>query len=220
MKKILSTVLLAVILFLGVEPTAQAATKPSRFDLEARAVFSSSKDISKILAPVKVRRDAKLENRVLKDYVGYIVKDNRDTGSYGRAIVFFVAYGTPSTRRLSLGERAGVIDSYERAFGRLPITAGDWADLIRIADTVRPASTSVQAEAQAKLTFRKIYGREPLNPSDRLAIYYLAYGLRPAKQDAARERAAISRFKKIYGYAPLYAEHWDIVRALAYSGVK
>ncbi len=136
------------------------------------------------------------------------------------ALTNFIAYGSPDTIKLGDGERAGVINSFRAAFGKLPYEASDWSDVIKIANGRWPSSINLGAETKAEEAFRKIYlrGSNRSNPHDDAAIVVIAYGLRPASRNTGSEVAAIKIFKAIYEYSPTSATDWDIVRAIAYSG--
>lgn len=198
----------------------QAATAPSMYDIEARLVFDSSKDINVLLKPIKKSRDGKFEMAVKRDYVDYLVKGISGLENYGRALVFFIAYGTPSTQRLGYQERSGVLNSYKAAFNRIPLSKGDWAEVLRIANGSKPMNRSTQAELKARKEFRKAYNREPVQQGDITAVMIMAYGIRPLKKDLTREKTALTHFKKLYGFEPVYGYHWDVLRAYAYSGVR
>lgn len=198
----------------------QAALAPSLADIEARMIYDSSTDINILLKADMVKRDSRFEQAVKRDYVDYLVKGVSGTADYVRALVFFVAYGTPSTKRLGYKERSGVVNSYKTTFNKIPLSKGDWTDVVRIANGSRPKATSAQAEQTAKTTFRKLYNREPIYKGDEVAVYIIAYGVRPLKQDSTKEKSALVKFKKIYGFAPVNGTHWDILRAIAYSNVK
>jgi len=134
----------------------------------------------------------------------------------------FISLGTVSTKILGSGERSGVIKSFESAFGRLPRTETDWADVIKIANGRWPSQKNTQTEANALAAFKKIYLRSANsnNPHDDAAVTIIAYGLRPRERNLNSERAAIKIFKAVYGYTPKSSMAWDIVRAIAYSGAK
>ncbi len=138
------------------------------------------------------------------------------------ALSTFIAYGTEPTAKLGAGERAGVVNSYQEAFGKLPDTTEDWEDVMKISVGRFPSKTSVTRETAAEATFRKIYlrGSDAANPNDRAAISILAYGLRPADRRLASESVAIRSFKRIYRRTPASASDWDTVRCIAYSGAK
>jgi hypothetical protein len=106
------------------------------------------------------------------------------------------------------------------AFGKVPTTADNWSDIIKIANGRWPNERSEMSENRATEHFRKIYLREPnrANPHDDAAVTVIAYGLRPANRNMESESAAIKIFKAIYQYHPTSAVDWDVVRAIAYSG--
>ena len=135
-------------------------------------------------------------------------------------LAYFIAVGSPTTRRLGAGERAGVINSYLAAFGRWPASAEDWRDVIKIANGRWPGERNPDKEKEAQTLFKKIYLRPANmeNANDNAAVTVIAYGLRPALRNLDSEKAAILIFKKIFGYQPAGAVDWDIVRAIAYSG--
>jgi len=136
------------------------------------------------------------------------------------AITNFIVYGTPTTEILGAGERAGVLNSYKSAFGKLPTTESEWRDAIKIANGRWPNERSEAAETKAKQEFKKVYLRDPDmdNPNDNAAVTVIAYGLRPDNRNLDSERAGILTFKHIYGHNPVSATDWDVVRAIAYSG--
>ncbi|PJA10231.1 hypothetical protein COX67_05065, partial [Candidatus Falkowbacteria bacterium CG_4_10_14_0_2_um_filter_36_22] len=153
-------------------------------------------------------------------------KDNQaliDLGqNHKNAIMNFIHIGTPTTLHLGAGERAGVINSFQSAYGHLPQSEADWQDIIKIANGRWPAQTNIQTEANAQGAFKKIYLKEPnqKNPYDNAALTVIAYGLRPVNRNLNSEAQAIKYFKAIYGYNPQSATAWDIVRAIAYSGAR
>ncbi|MFA6106503.1 MAG: glycosyl hydrolase 53 family protein [Patescibacteria group bacterium] len=136
------------------------------------------------------------------------------------ALAYFIYYGTPTTRRLGSGERAGVIGSFISANGgNLPRTIYDWQDIIKIAGGRWPDKKSAQAEKKAKDNFMKIFSRNAsTNNIDQNAIMIMAYGLRPASRSILKEAAALLTFKNVFKRAPDGSSDWDIVRAIAYSG--
>ncbi|MDD4902305.1 MAG: hypothetical protein PHE24_04150 [Patescibacteria group bacterium] len=135
-------------------------------------------------------------------------------------ISYFIQSGTKTTQFLGAGERGGAVSSFASAFSRLPQTAADWQDVIKIGNGRWPTQRSAAAEAQAKIKFKKVYLREPNMASvkDNAAVTIMTYGLRPAQRNMASEQQAIRIFKNIYGYNPALARDWDAVRAIAYSG--
>lgn len=138
------------------------------------------------------------------------------------AMETFVAYGTAQTKELGAGERAGVVNSFKEAFGKLPETTVDWEDVIKIAVGRFPSQRGEEREQEAVATFRKIYRRDAnrVNPNDDAAVVVISYGLRPVVRRLASEKAAIKIYKGIFKLAPASASDWDVVRAIAYSGAK
>jgi hypothetical protein len=137
------------------------------------------------------------------------------------SLAYFIQNGTYTTEKLGSGERAGVVTSYERAFGKMPLTEKDWQDVIKIANGRWPGQKSLQAETAAKQDFKVVYKREAKDtPADNAAIAIMAYGLRPAERSVRSERAATTTFKSIYRRSPSSAADWDKVRAIAYSGAQ
>jgi len=147
--------------------------------------------VNDILAKVGLKRSLTSEQAVINKYVRPLLSGmGTITAEAQHAITNFVTYGTPTTLKLGKGERAGVINSYKAAFGKLPTTESEWNDAIKIANGRWPGETSEQAEAKATETFKQIYS----------------------------EKAGIRIFKAIFGYNPSSATDWDAVRAIAYSG--
>ncbi len=137
-----------------------------------------------------------------------------------QAILNFIVYGTQTTRTLGAGERAGVVNSYRSAFGKLPRTEQDWVDVIKIANGRWPTERNEIAEERAEGRFRYIYRRTPLSwdQHDQSAITVIAYGLRTRIRNTDSEKSAILTFKKLFMDYPSSASDWDMVRAIAYSG--
>lgn len=177
-------------------------------------------DVNQLLAEIGVKRNLTVEAEYSQTIVKKIVKDTGASVQTRNAITNFVTYGTPTTQPLGTGERAGVVNSFNAAFGKLPTTQEDWEDVIKIANGRWPGQISKTAEDRATISFKKIYLRNPdrTNSHDDAAITVMAYGLRPANRNMESEKAAIKSFKAIYGYNPVAAMAWDVVRAIAYSG--
>ena len=118
------------------------------------------------------------------------------------------------------GERAGVVNSYQDAFGILPENEEDWKDVVKIANGRWPEKKNKDKEEKMKKDFKRIYLREPNeeDPNDDAALTVMSYGLRPADRNLNSERTAIKIFRDIYGHKPESASDWDIVRDIAYSG--
>lgn len=148
---------------------------------------------------------------------------NRSTSQNNRhSIAYFLQFGTQTTQDMGPGERAGVINSFYRASGILPMSAEDWADIIRIAGEKPPVQTRAEAEEKAAQDFLKIYNREVTrsNFRENFAFNTIAYGLRPATRNIESEKKAIRIFETIYDRSPSSTADWDTMRAIAYSGVK
>jgi lysophospholipase L1-like esterase len=177
-------------------------------------------DVNQILLQTGQTRDLTAESKYSQAIVGNIVQGTGTSEQTRNAITNFVTYGTQTTKAIGAGERAGVVNSFKSAFGKLPETKADWQDIIKIANGRWPGQTNTETEKNAEAAFRKIYLRNPnrTNSYDDAAIVVMAYGLRPANRNMESEKRAIGFFTAIYGYAPARATAWDVVRAIAYSG--
>lgn len=133
----------------------------------------------------------------------------------------WTAYGTSIGLRLGAGERAGVVDSYRAVYGHVPRTECEWRDALRIASGKLP-SLNQEREDQMLATFKTIYGRDAdrTQPKDNAAINIMTYGIRPIIRSLANERRAIPIFRRIFGHNPANATEWDIMRAIANSGLQ
>jgi hypothetical protein len=204
---------------LGVESDYRAI-QLNKILSEAEIVVSG--DVSLILANTGKTRDLALESDGYKKYISLLIAGAQLTEISINAITNFIVYGTETTQKLGAGERAGVINSYKSAFGKLPTTQSDWEDVIKIANGRWPSERSEGAENKAKAEFKKVYLRDANmdNANDNAAVTIMAYGLRPDNRNLDSEKAAIKIFKAIYKYNPTSAINWDTVRAIAYSGAK
>jgi hypothetical protein len=185
-----------------------AETTADLFSSEARQIFGQNAFVSLSAAEIKLYDN--------------LTKGSDLTGNNKFAFAYFIKNGTASTLKLGAGERAGVVNSYKSAFGKLPATEAEWSDVIKIGNGRWPTERNTATENAATIAFKKIYLRSPnrSNPYDDAAVTVIAYGLRPTQRNTNSEKAAIKSFKAIYGYAPVSATAWDIVRAIAYSGAK
>ncbi len=139
------------------------------------------------------------------------------------AIDYFIVSGTDTTLKLGAGERSAALSSFKDVFGKNPVSASDWEDVLNIANGRWPLGINKSAEARGYLNFRAAYGRsaDMKNNTDVNALKMIIYGVRSAKsRDLAVEAAAIAKFKSIYKTNPKAPGQWNIVRAIAYSGVK
>lgn len=134
----------------------------------------------------------------------------------------FIANGSQSTKNIGEGERAGILNSFQKAFNKLPQTNADWQDIAKIANGHFPSQQSITQEKNALKVFGKIYKRLPdfKNQNDEASLKIIAYGIRSTKRKVEAEIFAIKIFKNIFGKNPSNTTDWDIMRAIAYSGAK
>ena len=204
---------------------SSAATKAADQikNIVAEAATIAGRSVESVLAAVGAMQDAKAEAAAEKKYTANLISGLKNiTEEVKDAITNFVNYGTPTTKVLGAGERAGVVNSYKSAFGKVPATAAEWSDVIKIGNGRWPSVTNAAAETKAAAEFKKVYKRSPnmKQANDNAAVTVIAYGLRPGNRNLNSEKAAIKSFKAIYGHAPVSALAWDIVRSIAYSGAK
>lgn len=188
---------------------------------EAIVVIKSSPSV--LTEKVGLKRSLPKEQAVVEKYVQPLTKGFHDlTLENQNSIVNFVAYGTPSTLRLGMGERAGVLNCFKDTFEKLPITQIDWEDVIKISNGRWPKQTILKKEAKAAKLFETIYLREPdrTNPHDDAAVVVITYGLRPINRNLDSERAAIKTFVHIFKKIPTTVTDWTVIKAIAYSGAK
>ena len=181
-----------------------------------------STTIDALLIELGIKRNTAKESSVEKGLVAKISVGKSVSQAVKSTLTNFIAYGTSTTRVLGDGERAGVVNSFKSAFGKLPESSTDWEDVVKIANGRWPSQISVDKESSAETAFEKIYLRTPDrdNPKDDAAVVVMAYGLRPGQRNLNSEKAAIKSFRAIYGKSPVSATDWDTVRAIAYSGAK
>ncbi|PLX27616.1 hypothetical protein C0583_00025 [Candidatus Parcubacteria bacterium] len=188
---------------------------------EALIVYESGTDLNVIIEHNSAEKDVEKQKYGMENYVPILEEGVSGlTINQIYAVNNFVTYGTVSTHYLGEGERAGVVNSYKKAFGKLPTIESEWNDCILIANGRWPGEASATAIEAAKEEFKKIYLREANmeNQHDNAAVTVIAYGLRPKNRNLDSEKAALNIFKGIYKHNPSSALDWDIVRAIAYSG--
>ena len=160
------------------------------------------------------------KTEILLDYLNQVPNptlEQRVAQDYGQGLsldqpsINFIAYGTKSTQKLGLGERLGVLRSYQYAFGKLPQTAADWQDAVNIATNQLPVKRSIKAEQEARVVVRKIYGK-----IDSQSVMFIAYGLRPIARDIKKEQTELARFGRIFGKMPNSVFDWNVFRKLVY----
>lgn len=200
-------------------PTSSFADKIKTIISEASEVLTAK--VETLIAKVGGNRNLATEQTATAKYVKPLTaKISGTTAEAQTAMTNFVVYGTVTTKVLGAGERAGVLNSFEKAYSKLPKTEIDWQDAIKIANGRFPAQQSIDQEKEALKVFGKIYKRMPdfKNANDEAALKIVAYGIRPIARKTNSEKAAIKTFKNLYGQNPSDTADWDITRAIAYSG--
>lgn len=204
------------------EPAKDAQGNVTLGQMSSDASIVATGDVTQIINQMGVSRNLTNENKYNQDVVAKITGSGTASSAVKNSLINFVTYGTPATKTLGAGERGGVVNSFQAAFGKLPSGQTDWNDIIKIANGRWPGQTNSSAESKAKINFKNVYLREAnmANANDNAAITVMTYGLRPAARNMNSEKTAIKSFKAIYGYNPVKATAWDVVRAIAYSGAK
>lgn len=185
------------------------------------AVLIASGDLGSLLAYNESSRDLEKEKRFISEYGEKLNLEITDENrKFIINIMHFIIYGTKSTLRLGMGERAGVVNSFQSSYKHIPQDEFDWNDLIKIANGRWPTNHSATAEARALINFELVYLRQPNreDPNDDAAMMVMAYGLRPLIRNLDNERTGINTFQYIYDYHPKKATAWDVVRSIANSG--
>ncbi|MBI4122560.1 MAG: glycoside hydrolase family 9 protein [Parcubacteria group bacterium] len=202
----------------GGTPFRPPAT-PENIKPEAETISHGSREA--VAVQVGQNRSEAREAEVNRSVVSRILTKAKEVAPDSRVRVLnFVSYGTPLTEKLGVGERAGVVNSFQESFGRLPESEGDWAHVIKIAAGRWPDLTNKARESAVEPSFRSVYLRSPnrANPHDDAAMVIMAYGVRPKPRNLDNEKTAIKIFNAIFRRLPATATAWDIVRAIAYSG--
>ena len=183
------------------------------------AIIAYQGDVNLILNNVGHNRNMANELAGSNKYTTSLIKGSSLTLNQVYSLTNFIVYGTETTEKLGAGERAGVLNSYKTAFGKLPTTQSEWEDAIKIADGRWPSETNEKAVNSAKVEFKKVYLRDANmdNSNDNAAVTIMAYGLRSDARNLNSEKTAIKTFKAIYSYNPSSTVNWDVVRAIAYS---
>jgi len=202
------------------EPTKDSTGNVTLQQMTADAEVTASGDVNQVIAKMGVTRDTVAEAKYNKTLLPRILPTSGITAEARNVVNNFVTYGTPATKVLGASERAGVVNSFRAAFGKVPSNTAEWNDVVKIANGRWPTERSTTAESRAKSSFRAIYLRAPNMdaPNDNAAVTVMAYGLRPANRNLDSERAGIKIYTDIYGRTPVSATAWDAVRAIAYSG--
>ncbi|MBI5465733.1 MAG: Ig-like domain-containing protein, partial [Candidatus Kerfeldbacteria bacterium] len=205
----------------ALKPVSEAERAAQVLTITKEAAKVATVEAEAMATEVGVKRDTGLEQRYSSTIVARVVVASTPAASKAR-VVNFVTYGTPTTTSLGAGERAGVVNSFRAAFGKVPTTEADWSDVIKIANGRFPSVSNATREKSVEGTFKKIYQRSSVRTqaNDDAAVVVMAYGLRTATRNLNSEKVAIKSFKVIFGKAPTTASDWDAVRAIAYSGAR
>lgn len=197
------------------------------------SLFNDRLTIDEYAEEFDVQRDAEKERiglellqTVYNDSAQYWESTANAESMYD-AMLFYVSYDFGTTESLGAGERAGVLASWRTVYlyGAsgivIPDTAGDWADILKIANGRWPEHVIRTAYEDTRVSvFEEVYNRLPdqNNQSDNAAIMIMSYGLRPEPRNLTNELIASNYFYSIFGSYPDSAADWDVVRAIAYSG--
>jgi len=202
--------------------TTQQEQDNTLIQVAKEAIDIIKESVITILEKIGLTRNIETEQTTQQNYVAPLINNNNQGVStlIQDRINIFITYGTQTTRPLGIGERAGVVHSYQKAYNKLPDTGEDWQDVIKIANGRFPKEQSIEKEKQALKEFTKIYKRLPdfKNSNDEAALKVIAYGIRPKNRNLDSEKSAIQIFKAIYNKTPTETQDWDITRAIAYSG--
>ena len=180
-------------------------------------------NVTKILSNLGIKRSFSKEQKTQNTYIASLTKDMKKMStSASAALLHFVTYGTPSTKKMGEGERTGVLNSYKKAFKKLPQSSQEWTDVIKIANGSWPGVQSIEMETQAQNSFKAVYKRtaDMNNAYDRSAVKIMAYGLIPADRNIKSEASSMKTFRSVYKRNPKAAFDWNVIRAIAYSGAK
>lgn len=189
---------------------------------ESTDIFTkNAQDLDEIIRKNGLVVNVEAEKRKMDKYAYPLVADQVGLGIKDiYTINNFIVYGTDSTSEFGRGERASLVHSFKRAYGKVPVSQFDWENVIRIANGAWVSKTNNRAERIARNEFIKIYKRKPdmLNSSDKAAIIIMAYGLRPQGRDLISELKAANVFRMVFNKNPNDGYDWDLIRGIAYSG--
>jgi hypothetical protein len=206
---------------LGVEtsnPSFTSSTSPCAESNPELLLITENADAA--AAGVGVARDLALESFVQTRLLDRVLPQTV-VGDVRARILNFIVYGTPRSRHVGIGERAGIVASYRAAYGRFPDTDCDWGDLLNISMGLVPNNLNPAREQSVGDTFRTFYGRAPdrSKAAEDRTIFIMAYGLRPAVRDLNAERAGIRLFRRVMRKIPVTATEWDAIRGMVYGGL-
>jgi hypothetical protein len=215
----------------GVEKDYEGECKKenTRADLSIEKMKEKAKKLKEnnledILVELKELRNVVKEQRNKINHLEKLLEGVGDiSDDMQNSINNFITYGVDgNTKNLGEGERAAVMYSFKKAFGRLPENEDDLTDAIKIANGRWPSNINEDAETRAKSVFEAIYKREAdmENPKDAAAIKIMAYGLRQRAENRNlnSEKNGIAIFNSIFKKLPTTTEDWNIMQAITYSG--
>jgi len=184
--------------------------KPRMFESDWETLSDYGKFVRSFLIELDLKKQLSLSENKIKASVRSQV-DN------------FIKYGADAnSKKLGEGERAAVVYSFKQAFGRMPQSPEDLADVLKIANGLCPKEKNIEVEKLAMAEFYKIYLR-PAHLSDSrdyMAVMIMAYGLRQkaANRNLASEAQGIKIFEAIYKKLSNTTQEWNIMQAITYSG--
>jgi hypothetical protein len=185
---------------------------------ESKLLADSHKNQAAYLLNLNVKRNLTSERFAQKQYLAALPIKNLNPSQL-QHLNTFIIYGTKSTQNLSWSKRFYLLKSYAAAYGRVPVTAQDWLDLLRIANGQAPQRLQKGRQAWAEKQYWQIFQAEPKNdPKSRLKLDIIAYGVtNPADDNEALQRQALKKFETIYKRKPKNQDDWNQVRAIAHS---
>jgi hypothetical protein len=180
-----------------------------------------SGDLTAILKNASAVKNSSQEALAKSKNLNSLIKNFKLSAAQVNSLNYFLVYGSQNTVKIGIIERAACLASYIGAFSKAPVNEAQWNDLLSICSGSEPSAHSAKAETQAKSEFKKVYNRnaDMNNSADIKAIAYISYGLKPLKRNITSEAKAIQTFRSVYKHVPVNNLAWNIVRAIAYSGV-
>ncbi|NTU99276.1 hypothetical protein HGA64_04720 [Candidatus Falkowbacteria bacterium] len=191
----------------------------NQYDLksEARLIHKSQLEKGLYLRAIGKKENKTSEQHGLRKYIANLPVSKLNRQQIG-ALNNFVIYGTRSTTKLSWNMRFYLLKSYQSAFGRIPVSAEDWLDLLMIANGQAPSNqkTSRSAWAQGRLN-ALTKGFSVTDDMTRHALMIVAYGVAsPSDQDDQLQKQAQLKYENEFKRKPKNQDDWNQVRAIAY----